>query len=88
MPTVTPYIQRPSRGGILHVFACSSRNEQRRQRGQSWLRVPVDPSALLHQHGISLDGLSDPSSMVAQAAQAIIANFDSMMHASDNDVAS
>ncbi len=45
-------------------------------------------SFLLHQHGISLDGLSDPSSMVAQAAQAIIDDFDSMMHASGDDGAS
>ncbi len=48
----------------------------------------MDPSVLLHQHGISLDELSDPSSMVAQAAQAIISDFDSMMHTSDNGVAS
>ncbi|DBA79003.1 TPA: hypothetical protein ACH3X1_008869 [Trebouxia sp. C0004] len=50
--------------------------------------VAMDPSALLHQHGISLDQLSDPSSVVAQAAQAIIADFDNMMRASDDDVAS
>ncbi len=36
---------------------------------------------------VCLDGLSDPSSVVAQAAQAIIADFDSMVHASDDDVA-
>ncbi len=50
--------------------------------------MAMDPSVLLHQHGISLDELSDPSSMVAQAAQAIIADFDSMMHISDDGVAS
>ncbi|DBB01797.1 TPA: hypothetical protein ACH3X1_000412 [Trebouxia sp. C0004] len=50
--------------------------------------VAMDPSALLHQHGISVDQLSDPSSVVAQAAQAIIADFDNMMCASDDDVAS
>ncbi|DBA80864.1 TPA: hypothetical protein ACH3X1_008073 [Trebouxia sp. C0004] len=49
--------------------------------------VAMDPLALLHQHGISLDQLSDPSSVVAKAAQAIIADFD-MMCASDDDVAS
>ncbi len=42
----------------------------------------------LGQHGILLDGLSDPSSVVAEAAQANIADFDSMVHASDDDVAS
>ena len=36
---------------------------------------------------LCLDGLSDPSSMVAQAAQAIIADFDSMIHTSDDGVA-
>ncbi len=50
--------------------------------------MAMDPSVLLHQHGISLHELSGPSSVVAQAAQAIIADFDSMMHASDDDVAS
>ncbi|DBA95763.1 TPA: hypothetical protein ACH3X1_001317 [Trebouxia sp. C0004] len=30
--------------------------------------VAMDPSALLHQYGISLDQLFDPSSVVAQAA--------------------
>ncbi|DBA84043.1 TPA: hypothetical protein ACH3X1_006525 [Trebouxia sp. C0004] len=34
-----------------------------------------------------MDQLSDPSSVVAQAAQAIIADFDNMMCASDDDVA-
>ncbi|DBA73350.1 TPA: hypothetical protein ACH3X1_011396 [Trebouxia sp. C0004] len=48
----------------------------------------MDPAARLHQHGISLDQLSDPSRVVAQAAQAIIADFDNMMCASDDDVAS
>ncbi|DBA96686.1 TPA: hypothetical protein ACH3X1_015537 [Trebouxia sp. C0004] len=46
--------------------------------------VAMDPSALLHQHGISPDQLSDPSSLVAQAAQAIIADFDNMMCACDD----
>ncbi|DBB01127.1 TPA: hypothetical protein ACH3X1_001018 [Trebouxia sp. C0004] len=50
--------------------------------------VAMDPSPLLHQHGINLDQLSGPSSVVAQAAQAIIADFDNMMCASDDDVAS
>ncbi|DBA75850.1 TPA: hypothetical protein ACH3X1_010252 [Trebouxia sp. C0004] len=50
--------------------------------------MAMDPSALQHQHGISLDQLSGPDSVVAQAAQAIIADFDSMMHASDDVVAS
>ncbi len=61
-----------------------------RQQQAQEPRVPVamDPSVLLHQHSILLDGLSDPSSVVAQAAQAIIADFDSMVHASDDDVAS
>ncbi|DBA74060.1 TPA: hypothetical protein ACH3X1_010874 [Trebouxia sp. C0004] len=40
--------------------------------------VAMDPSALLHQHGSSLDQLSDPSNVVAQAAQAIITDFDNM----------
>ncbi|DBA79138.1 TPA: hypothetical protein ACH3X1_008975 [Trebouxia sp. C0004] len=55
----------------------------------------MDPSALLHQHGISLDQLSsldqlrsDPSNVVAQAAQANIADFDDMTCPSDDDVAS
>ncbi len=34
-----------------------------------------------------LMGFSDPSSVVAQAAQAIIADFGSVVHASDDDVA-
>ncbi len=55
------------------------------QHAEPRVTVAMDPSVLLHQHGISLDQLSDPSSVVAQAAQAIIANFDSMMHASDDD---
>ncbi|DBA87719.1 TPA: hypothetical protein ACH3X1_004722 [Trebouxia sp. C0004] len=64
--------------------------QQLRHQQAQELRVTVamDPSALLHQHGVSLDQLSDPSSVVAQAAQAVIANFDSMMHASDDDVVS
>ncbi|DBA75378.1 TPA: hypothetical protein ACH3X1_010644 [Trebouxia sp. C0004] len=39
-----------------------------RQQQAQELRVTVamDPAALLHQHGISLDQLSDPSSVVAQ----------------------
>jgi len=46
--------------------------------------VAMDPSVLLHQHGvIRLDQLSDPNSVVARAAQAIAADFDSMMTASD-----
>ncbi|DBA78759.1 TPA: hypothetical protein ACH3X1_008666 [Trebouxia sp. C0004] len=52
----------------------------RQQQGQEpRVTVAMDPSALLHQRGISLDQLSDPNSVVAQAAQAIIADFDSMM---------
>ncbi|DBA89192.1 TPA: hypothetical protein ACH3X1_016342 [Trebouxia sp. C0004] len=50
--------------------------------------MAMDLSALLHQHGISLDQLFDPSNVVAQAAQAIIADFDNMMCASDDGVAS
>ena len=47
----------------------------------------MDPSVLLHQHGvITLDQLSDPGSVVAQAAQATIADFEGMMNASDNGV--
>ncbi|DBA97443.1 TPA: hypothetical protein ACH3X1_015161 [Trebouxia sp. C0004] len=61
---------------------------RQQQAQEPRVTVAMDPSALLHQHGISLDQLSDPSSAVDQAAQAIIADIDSMMHASDDDVAS
>ncbi|DBA81578.1 TPA: hypothetical protein ACH3X1_007348 [Trebouxia sp. C0004] len=51
---------------------------RQQQAQEPRVTVAVDPWALLHQHGISLDQLSDPSSVVAQAAQAIIADFDSL----------
>ncbi len=61
---------------------------RQQQAQEPRVSVAMDPSVLLHQHGILLDGLCDPISVVAQAAQAIIADFDSMVHASDDDVAS
>jgi len=89
-------IRKCARGEANKVVAAAAQAARaaapppsRQQQAQE-PRVPVamDPSVLLHQHGISLDELSDPSSMVAQAAQAIIADFDSMMHTSDDGVAS
>jgi len=89
-------IRKCARGEANKVMAAAAQAARatappppRQQQAQE-PRVPVamDPSVLLHQHGILLDGLSDPSSVVAQAAQAIIADFDSMVHASDDDVAS
>ncbi len=60
---------------------------KQQQAQESRVTVAMDPSVLLHQHGSSLGRLSDPSSVVAQAAQATVAEFDSMTHASDDDVA-
>ncbi|DBA90220.1 TPA: hypothetical protein ACH3X1_003518 [Trebouxia sp. C0004] len=84
-----PLIRKCARGGANKVMAAAAQAARAtappppRQQQAEEPRVPVamDPSVLLHQHGISLDGLSDPSNMVAQAAQAIIDDFDSMMHA-------
>ncbi len=90
-----PLIRKCARGEANKVMAAAAQAARatappppRQQQAQE-PRVPVamDPSVLLHQHGILLDGLSDPSSVVAEAAQAIIADFDSMVHASDDDVA-
>ncbi|DBA92735.1 TPA: hypothetical protein ACH3X1_002939 [Trebouxia sp. C0004] len=91
-----PLIRKCARGEANKVMAAAAQAARatappppRQQQAQE-PRVPVamDPSVLLHQHGISLDRLSDPSNMVAQAAQAVIDVFDSMMHASGDDVAS
>ncbi len=49
--------------------------------------MAMDPSVLLHQHGSSLGRLSDPGSVIAQAAQAHVSDFDSITHASDIVVA-
>ncbi|DBA87548.1 TPA: hypothetical protein ACH3X1_004575 [Trebouxia sp. C0004] len=76
-------------GGEARVSRATAPPPPRQQQAQQpRVTVAMDPSALLHQHGISLDQLSDPSCVVAQAAQAIIADFDNMMCASDDDVAS
>jgi len=86
-------IRKCARGEANKVVAAAAQAARatappppRQQQAQEpRVTVAMDPSVLLHQHGISLDQLSDPSSVVAQAAQAIIADFDSMMHASDDD---
>ncbi len=83
-------IRKCARGGANKVMAAAAQAARatappppRQQQAQE-PRVPVamDPSVLLHQHGILLDGLSDPSSVGLRqpsGAQAIIANFDSMV---------
>ncbi|DBA78016.1 TPA: hypothetical protein ACH3X1_009108 [Trebouxia sp. C0004] len=79
-------------GALIRKFARSEANKvvaaaaQAARAQEPRVTVAMDPSALLHQHGISLDQLPDPSSVVAQAAQAIIADFDNMMCAFDDDV--
>ncbi|DBA73204.1 TPA: hypothetical protein ACH3X1_011277 [Trebouxia sp. C0004] len=88
-------IRKCARGEASKVVAAAAQAARatappppkQQQAQEPRVTVAMDPLALLHQHGISLDQLSDASCVVAQAAQAIIANFDSMMHASDNDVA-
>ncbi|DBA83786.1 TPA: hypothetical protein ACH3X1_006313 [Trebouxia sp. C0004] len=88
-------IRKCSRGEANKVVAAAAQaaratapSPPRQQQAQEpRATVAMDPSALLHQHGISLDQLSDPSSVVAQAAQAFIADFDNMMCVSDDDVA-
>ncbi|DBB00949.1 TPA: hypothetical protein ACH3X1_000863 [Trebouxia sp. C0004] len=76
-------IRKCARGKVVAAAAQAARATAPRQQQVQDPRVTaaMDPSDLLHQHGISLDQLSDPSSVVAQAAQAIIADFDSMRHA-------
>ncbi|DBA91558.1 TPA: hypothetical protein ACH3X1_003178 [Trebouxia sp. C0004] len=90
-----PLIRKCARGGANKVMAAvapaaraTAPPPPRQQQAQEpRVLEAMDPSVLLHQHGISLDGLSDPNNMVAQAARAIIDDFDSMMHASGDDVA-
>ncbi|DBA94114.1 TPA: hypothetical protein ACH3X1_001754 [Trebouxia sp. C0004] len=89
-------IRKCARGEANKVVAAAAQAARatappppRQQQAQEpRVTVAMDPSALLHQHGMSLDQLSDPSNVVAQASQAIIADFDNMMCASDDDVAS
>ena len=57
----------------------------RRQR-PGRVSVAMDPSVLLHQHGVvSTD--SDLDSLIARAAQAAATDAEGMMHASDDGVA-
>ncbi|DBA87836.1 TPA: hypothetical protein ACH3X1_004833 [Trebouxia sp. C0004] len=84
-------IRKCARGEANKVVAARATGPpppRQQQAQEPHATVAMDPSALLHRHGISLDQLSDPSSVVAKAAQAIIADFDNMMCASDDDVAS
>ncbi|DBB04199.1 TPA: hypothetical protein ACH3X1_013236 [Trebouxia sp. C0004] len=61
-----PLIRKCARGGANKVMvARATAPPPPRQQQAQEPRVPVamDPSVLLHQHGISLDGLSDPSNI-------------------------
>ena len=55
-------------------------------QGPRRVAVAMDPSVMLHRHGIiGLD--SDLDSVIAQAAQAPATDAEGMMHASDDGVA-
>ncbi len=55
---------------------------KQQQAQERRVTVAMDPAVLLHQHGSSTAGLgrlSDPSSVVAQAAQATVAEHDARL---------
>ena len=63
-----------------------SRHQQ--TQGPRRVTVAMDPSVLLHQHGVvSLEQSSDLDSLIARAAQAAAVDAEGMMYASDDGVA-
>ncbi|DBA81743.1 TPA: hypothetical protein ACH3X1_007478 [Trebouxia sp. C0004] len=67
-----PGLQTPQRSEDQAARATAPPPPRQQQAQEPRVTVAMDSSALLHQHGISLDQLSDTSSVVAQAAQATL----------------